>query len=158
MRVVFFGISSLDRNINLTVSIILFGILGGLHGIARPFKKKYKNYQELVLILNLQLYAISQYSPDTNMTAVNIMVAITAVQFIIIVAYHTITYLHAGVISYNLQLSINALTRWINRLHKRSHQQFQLQDSTRNNIPEVAFNYREFCEPLVGQEYNSHAM
>ena len=157
MRVVFFGISSLDRNINLTVSIIMFGILGGLHGIVRPFKKKYKNYQELLLMLNLQiLYAISQYTPDTN--TITIMVTITAVQFMIIVAYHVITYLYPAVISYNLRLSINTLTRWINRSHKRSHQQFQLQDSTRDNIPKVAFNYHEFREPLVGQEYNSHAM
>ena len=93
VRAVVFGISSLDRNINLTVSIILFGILGGLHGIVRPFKNKYKNYQELLLILNLQgLYAISQYSQDTNMTAVNILIGIAAVQFIIIVGYYMITY------------------------------------------------------------------
>ena len=63
-----------------------------------------------MLILNLQgLYAISQYSPDTNTTTVNIMVTITAVQFMIIVVYHVITYLYAGVISYNLQLSINII-------------------------------------------------
>ena len=60
IRSVFFGISSLDRNINLTISIILLGILVGMHGILRPFKMMYKNYQELVLLLNLQaLYAIS---------------------------------------------------------------------------------------------------
>ena len=39
----------------------------------------------------------------------------------------------------------------ITRLKSRTHtQQFQLQDSIRDNIPEVAFNYREYREPLVG--------
>ena len=85
------------------------------------------------------------------------MVTITAVQFMIIVVCHVIAYLYAGVISYNLWLSINTLTRWINRSHKKPHQQFQLQDSTRDKIPKIAFNYHEFREPLVGQEYNSHA-
>ena len=28
-------------------------------------------------------------------------------------------------------------------------QHFQLQDIIRDNIPEVAFNYCEYCEPLV---------
>ena len=159
VRAVVFGISSLDRNINLTVSIILFGILGGLHGIVRPFKNKYKNYQELLLILNLQgLYAISQYSQDTNMTAVNILIGIAAVQFIIIVGYYMITYPYDGAVSYNLRLNINILTRWINRSFKKSHQRFQLQDTTRDKIPEVAFNYHEFLEPLVAQEYDSHVI
>ena len=160
MRGVFFGISSLDRNLNYTVSIILFGIVGGVHGIVRPFKKKYKNYQELLLILNLQgLFAILQYTQVINITVVNIIIAMAAVQFIFMITYHIITYVCGGVIRSKIQLSINTNTGWITRLHHRSqHQQFQLKGNIRDNIPEVAYNYREYREPLVGQEYNSHAM
>ena len=53
IRVVFFGISSLDRNINIAISMILLSIIIGLHGVMRPFKIKYKNYQELLLFFNL---------------------------------------------------------------------------------------------------------
>ena len=157
LRAVFFGISSLDKNMNLTISIILFSIVGGIHGIACPFKSKYKNYQELVFILNLQgLYAISQYSRDINTTATNVMIAIAAVQFTLIIIYHIITYMHSGVIRNKIQLGIDALTRWVTRLYNKSQaQQFQLQDIIRDNIPEVAFNYNEYREPLIGQEYNS---
>ena len=51
MRVVFFGISSLDRDINITISILLLSVIIGLHGIIRPFKIKYKNYQEMLLYI-----------------------------------------------------------------------------------------------------------
>ena len=67
-----------------------------------------------------------------------------------------ITYVHGGVIRNKIQLSLNSFTRWVSRLHiKSQHQQFQLPDNTRNNIPEVTFNYCEHREPLIGQEYNS---
>ena len=117
MRAAFFGVSSLDRDTNLTVSIILFGILGGIHGIVRPFKFKYKAYQELVLILNLQaLCAISLYRQDANdLTTVNIMITLAAVQFILIITYHMITYVCGGAIRNKIQLSINSFTEWITR-------------------------------------------
>ena len=84
----------------------------------------------MALILNLHgLYAISLYSQDINMTAVNVMTAIAAVHFTLIIIYHMITYMHGGVVSNKIQLNINTLTRWVTRLHKKSqHQQFQLQD------------------------------
>ena len=150
-----FGVSSLDKNINLATSIILFGVLGVLHGVTRPFKIIYKSYQELILIFNLQtLYALSLCSKDgNNITIVNIMIIMAALQFILIISYHGITYVSDGLIRKRIQLSANKLTEWITRLHSKSQpQQFQLQGSIRDNIPEVAFNYHEYREPLVGQD------
>ena len=37
IRVVFCGISSLDRNINLTIGIMLLTVLIGFEGVLRPF-------------------------------------------------------------------------------------------------------------------------
>ena len=155
IRAVLFGVSSLDKNINLATSIILFGVLGVLHGVTRPFKVIYKSYQELILIFNLQtLYALSLYSKDgNNITIVNIMIIMAALQFISIISYHGITYVSDGLIRKRIQLSVNKLTEWITSLHSKSQpQQFQLQGSIRDNIPEVAFNYHEYREPLVGQD------
>ena len=59
-----------------------------------------------------------------------------------------------GVIRDNIQLSVNALTGWITRLRNKSqNQQFELQYVIRNRIPEVTYNYCEFREPLLGQDY-----
>ena len=153
IRAIFFGLSSLDRNINLATSAVLLGVLGGISGATSPFKNKYKNFQELMFIFNLQgLYIMSLYNQSAlNMTIINTMITMAAVHFIFIMTYHIITYVHGGVIRNKIQLSVSALTRWITRLHDKSQpQQFQLQDNIRDNIPEVAFNYREYREPLIG--------
>ena len=153
VRTVFFGISSLDRNINIAISILLLSVIIGLHGIMRPFKIKHKNYQEMLLFFNLHgLYVSLLYSQGTaNSTAVNVAITIAAVHFCFIIVYHMITYVCGGVIRNKIQLSVNTFTGWITRLNNKTHiQHFQLQDNIRDNIPEVAFNYREYREPLVG--------
>ena len=157
IRAVFFGLSSLDRNINLTASAVLLGVFGGSSGAISPFKNNHKNYLELVFIFNLQgLYIMSlYYQSSINMTAINTMITMAAVYFIFIITYHIITYACGGVIKNKIQLSVNTLTRWITRLYNKSQaQQFQLHNSIRDNIPEVAFNYREYREPLIGQDQN----
>ena len=157
LRAVFFGLSSLDRNINLMVGIILLGIFGGITGVVRPFKSKVKNYQELLLMFNLHgLYTITQYiKDDANQTVVNVMITISAVQFLFILTYHVITYGCGGVFRNKVHFCLNSLTQFINRLQNRcqrqlQYQRFQLQDITRDNIPEITFNYREFREPILG--------
>ena len=155
MRAIFFGLSSLDKNTNLTAGAVLLGILGGITGAISPFKNKYKNFQELVFIFNLQgLYIMSLYNRSSvDMTIINTMITMAAVHFIFIITYHIITYVYGGVIRNKIQLSINTLIGWITRFHNKSQdQQFQLHDDLRINIPEVAFNYHEYREPLVGQD------
>ena len=155
IRAVLFGISSLDRNINLATSIIMFGVLGVIHGVTRPFKSIYKSYQELIIIFNLQaLYAMSLYSKNANdATIVNLMIIMAALQFTLIISYHIITYVSDGLIRKRIQLSTNKLTKWMKRLQSKPQpQQFQLQDDISHSIPEVAFNYHEYREPLVGQD------
>ena len=154
MRAVFFGISSLDRNINIAISILLLSVIIGL-GALRPFKIKYKTYQEMLLFFNLHgLYVsllYSQLQGNASSTVVNVGITLAAVHFSFIIVYHMITYVYGGVIRNKIQLSVSTFTAWSTKLRRKSHtQQFQLQDSTRNNIPEVAFNYHEYREPLVG--------
>ena len=153
IRAMFFGISSLDRNINIAISILLLSVIIGYHGVMQPFKIKHKNYQEMLLFFNLQgLYVILSYSQGISDTsAITVMITVAAVHFSFIMVYHVITYVHDGVIRNKIQLCINTLTGWITRLHKKSQpQRFQLQDNIRDNIPEVAYNYSECREPLVG--------
>ena len=155
LRAIFFGLSSLDRNINLMFGIILLGMFGGITGVIRPFKNNVKNYQELLLIFNLHgLYAVSLYIQDNaNPTVINVMITISAVHFMIIFTYHVITYGCGGMFRNKIHLCVNSLAQCISRLQKKlQHQHFQLQDVTRDNIPEVAFNYRELREPIVGYD------
>ena len=77
-----------------------------------------------------------------------------AVHFIVIIIYHIINYVHNGVIRNKTEVIINVfIVLTTNNIRNKSrHQQFHLKDNIRNNIPEVAYRYDEYREPLVGQE------
>ena len=126
MRAVFFGISSLDRNINIIISILLLSAIIRL-GAMQPFKIKYKTYQEMLLFFNLHgLYVsllYSQLQGNANSTVVNVAITSAVVHFSFIIVYHMITYVYGGVIRNKIQLSINTLTGWITRLKNRTHTQ-----------------------------------
>ena len=151
IRVVFYGMSSLDRNINISVSTVLLSMIIGLHGTMSPFKVKLKNYQELLLFFNLQgLFAVSSYIRGTaNITAINILITVAILHFGCIILYHMVTYMCDGVITNKIFLYINSFTRWIIGLDNKSKQQFKIQDGIRDNIPEVAFNFHEYRDPLL---------
>jgi len=72
-----------------------------------------------------------------------------AAHFNFIILYHVITYMLGGVIRNKIQLSLSSFKGWIIR---KPVDEFQLQDFTRNNIPEISFNYSEYREPLIGQD------
>ena len=152
LRVVLFAVSSLDRNNNLIIGIVLFTLVIGLHSILRPFKNEIKNYQEKFFIMNiLILFALALYNHDTtNMTAVNVMIGLSMGHFILIVIYHIITYALSGVTRNKLQLHISTL---VERMHKKHHsvQQSRLDSYVKDKIP-TAINYHEYREPLIIQD------
>ena len=65
------------------IGILILGLMECVHGIGRPLKITAKNHQELLLLLNLQaLFAVSLYT-TSNSIAVNTLVGIAMVQFVI---------------------------------------------------------------------------
>ena len=121
IRVVLFGMSSLDRKINIAVSIIIFGAIIAILGMVQPFKIKYKNYQEVILLLNIQgLYVASLYGQDTTSAiAVQTIIAMAAIHFICIITYHMITYVCGGVIRNKIQLSVHTFIGRFTKLHRK---------------------------------------
>ena len=152
MRTLFLGLSSLSSDINLLASIIILSIFNVVYTFSKPFKSKAKNYQEFFLIINLlgvYIFALSSVSNDINTTAINIMITLAVVQFSLIVVYHIITYGCSGVVTkWLLSLYHDVLAgRFTKKLRT---QQFELHCC---NIPDVTYNYHEYQEPLIGQEY-----
>ena len=156
MRTVFFGLSSLSSSdINLSASIIILSIFNVVHAYSKPFKSKAKNYQEFFLIINLlglYIFALSSVSNDINVTAINIMITLAVAQFSLIVLYHILTYGCSGVVTqWLLSLYHDVLAgKFIRSNKKLQTQQFDLHHC---NIPDVTYNYHEYQEPLIGQEY-----
>ena len=150
IRAVFFSISVLDRSTNLIVSAIILSVIIGLHGTIQPFKNSFKNYYEFMYIINLQILCILTLSHYQGATTVNVMVTLAAIQFIFIIIYHIITYLYNGVIRIKINYLTNTVTTWISKFNKPSSN-VDLQLHT-IEIPEVTYNYREYREPLIGQD------
>ena len=159
MRVVFFGISSLDRTINLTIGGIILIIVNSVNAGCKPFKNKVHNYHEVILCLNqLVLYIFTLSSPSiVSMTAANIMVSIAAVHFSFIVINHILPYIASSIIMNKLISRANSciLVQFMKRLYKKPYaQDFELQNNTAHlNVPSVTYNYHEYQEPLIGSDY-----
>ena len=151
MRAIFLGLSSLDRNINLKVGIILIPILAGVHGLARPFKRRFKNYQEFIWLMNLQVLHVLSFNV-TNMMYVNILVTIAMVHFSIIIVYHVITYTRIGKVTNSCIISwCSHVYTVLSKLIKscKSENIPIARGREMNEIPDVTYNYREYREPLI---------
>lgn len=126
------------------IGIIILGAAECVHGLCYPFRSKIKNYQDILLILNIQvLFAVSIYT-SSNHIAVNALVGVAIVQFI------TFSFYQRGLIGKAKAavciLLSNSTPTTKEYFNNKSLQPIELQ----NPIPEVAYNYREFQEPLIG--------
>ena len=146
MRAVFFGLSALDRNIDLTVGIILLTIVSITQAKLNPFKSNYKNFCESCYLFHLlTLYALSYgyYS-----IAINVTISIAGLQFLLIIIHHIISNACGGVIMYKFRMFINSTVKWITRSQNKPKERIHLN----NAPPDKAYNYQELREPLVGQD------
>ena len=147
IRVIFFGISTLERNLNFTVGSIVLSATGILQGYCNPYKVKQKNINELLLLSNLLvLYGLSNYV--NNAVVVNVMIIIAAVHFMFIVTYHIITYVYGGVIRNKTLMIISSLRKLITPSKRTHGEALELRTFLRRNIPD-ATKYCEYQQPLV---------
>ena len=145
IRAIFFGLSALDRNINLTVAIILLAAIIFIQRSLIPFKDNYKNLHEAAFLFNLlTIYTLSyeQY----NIT-INVMITIVALQFLLIIIHHMISNICGGVTLYKLKNFIETTMKWINRSQNKPQHHIKLN----NTPPDKAYNYQKLQEPLVNQ-------
>jgi len=143
--VVFLGISTLSHNIKVLVGVIIVSSVCVATGIAHPFKNKFQNYHELLLLLNLQILYIFVLN-GSSVTAINTVITMASLHFTLIVVYHIITYMFGGKIRSKMQQGVNTVMGWFTTRTPTS-QRFELA-----NVPGVTFNYREYREPLVGHD------
>ena len=160
VRAIFFGLSVIDKNINLAIGLVLLAAMLGIHGYIHPFKTSFKNIQELLFIFNLiVLFVFIQYE-RTNNIIVNASVTIAAIHFVIILlnnlrlyqclpALESISRKSKRVIDIK-HFIINKWRQCIKR--NRSHNDHAQNLPLRNVVPEVAYNYKEYQEPLIGQD------
>ena len=113
-----------------------------------PFKNNYKNLLETGFLLNLLvIYTLSHGQYDV---AVNIMMTLVALKFLLIIIHHVISSICARVIMYKLNnVIISVAVKWIAKPQNET-QNIQLN----NTPPDKTYNCQELREPLVEQDYN----
>ena len=90
IRAILFGLSALERPVNLSISIILFGILIWLTGKFSPYKNAKNNTLEALFLLNLLIIftsTISLHKAASNVIT-SILISLTMLKLLLIVALH----------------------------------------------------------------------
>ena len=155
IRAGFLGISALEKYLSLAVGTILLCAIGFFQGYCNPYKVEEKNLNDLFLLFNVTgLHILLTYAKDENSSkiVVNVMITIAAIQLLVIITYHIITYVYGGVIRNMIQWIINTLRKHIASVIKaqaRPNESMQPQTFELNNKPDVANNYCEYQEPLL---------
>ena len=145
LRALFYEISALDRNTNMMIGILILGIMECVHGTYGFYKSKVKNCQDLLLVFNLHaLFAVSLYT-TSNSIAVNTLVGIAMIQFLIFTLYQMAWCRSA------INVVLLTLPKYFSFM-KSDATITQLDLQLLNPVPDVAYNYKEFQEPLIGQD------
>ena len=156
IRAGFFGISALEESLNLAIGTILLCAIGFCQGYCNPYKVEKKNVNDLFLLFNVTgLHILLTYAKDENSSkiVVNVMITIAAIQLLVIITYHIITYVYGGVIRNVIQQVFNIVRMQIASVVKaqtQPNEPMQPQIIVLNNIPDVTNNnYCEYEEPLL---------
>ena len=160
IRAVFFGLSSLDKNINLPIGLVLLAAMLGIHGYVRPFKSSFKNIQELIFIFNLIVMFVFIQFENRNSITVNTSVAIASIHFTVIFLNNLRLYQCLSLLQYIsrknksvVSLKQFIISKWMHYTKRnQSHNDNVRNMPLRNVIPEVTYNYKEYREPLLGQD------
>ena len=81
--------------------------------------------------------------------AINVMITIVALQFLLIIIHHMISNIFDGMTLYKLKNFIEMTMKWIKRSQNKSQHHIELN----NTPPDKAYNYQKLREPLVSQDY-----
>ena len=115
IRAVFFSISTIDRNINLAIGLIVLGLILALHGYFKPYKKQINNISELLFVLNLLvIYVFSFYGH--GIITINVMIVIAALHFTVIIIHHVTIY---GCSSQMTMFEYGSIVKWSLTMYRK---------------------------------------
>ena len=150
VRAIFFGISALDKNVNLMISVILLETLLWVHVMCLPFKNVANNVIEFLSLLNLHIAVVVSFVTTSKSIIIEISVSLTMLHLALIILLHlkrillTKSTIFANIANF-LIISKSLFSFW----HKSRTDQQQPIELV-NAVPEVDYNYKEFQEPLIG--------
>ena len=150
MRSVLFAMYAFQKNLKLILSTMVLIIFGIFSGYICPHKNKQVNIQELLLLINLIImYAVSyQGSEKTFSIVINVLISMALIQLFVIMLYHFFTY----TCHYNIEIALQTLKHKLVNLHYKNHLKDTF-DVELLNIPECTYNYAEYQDGLVSDDF-----
>ena len=153
IKAVVFAISALDDTTNLTISITVICAMVGFVGYSRPFKHRLQNIQEIILLLNLNTLFLFTLSGQ-KVVLIHTIIALVVVHFTFIVIYHIVNYALGATFKSKVKKFITfAFTMMTRKLRRINSLKNKVITPYRNEIPEITYNFSEYREPLVGEDY-----
>ena len=152
IRSCFFALSALSRSISLFSVTVLAVMVLYIHCIMCPFKSRFKNFQESLVLLNLSaVYVTALYNEYENskckLFIIRLLIITVLAYFIVLIFCHCIMLMCGDAIKRRASRIKQMLMKNITK--KRTYSEsLQLKELT-SIIPDVTFNYREFREPLI---------
>ena len=150
MRAVYFSLSSFNNNkISLISGVVAAGALLCIQGIVRPFKSKFKNVQESLVLLNLLLVHIFAGHRDYNDSSneiVEYLILMMLLYFSFFLLYISLT-TFCGHRMKQIRSMLDVIHNiWKNK-DKNSFK--SAKPILSSEVPNPTFNYKEYREPLV---------
>jgi len=135
------------------ISLLVIGMITAAHGTLFPFKKRTKNIQELLILLNLHALFVSTTYNASNFLSVRILTLLVLQKFVIIIFRHAINQWLSNVSTDPVKSLGKNMKPFLGKHFKYFKQPQKMYDRKHIElIPNVTYNYKEFQEPLIGQD------
>ena len=152
IRSCFFALSALSRSVSLFSGAVLAVVVLCIHGMVYPFKSKFQNFQESLVLLDLSaVYVTALYNEYENskykLFIIRLLIITVLAYFIVLIFCHCIMLMYGDAIKGRAHKIKQMLMKMIKR-KQTSTESLKLEQLS-SKIPNVAFNYEEFREPLI---------
>ena len=152
LRNLFYVVSVFTLELSLTVSALVLIMFTALNGYIQPNKNNLINIQELLLLVNLSImYTTAACHPQWGNIVVNIMVSIAFLQFCVIVLIHFFMY----TCKFRVSITVKSVKAKIMKFCHMKTKNHQLNDVKLLNIPECTYNYKEYRDGLVSDDFKA---
>jgi len=150
IRNIFLALYAINISIRLTISAMFMVFFTAASGYIQPYKNKFVNMQELGLLINVtMLYGVSIQS-NTKLFSITANVMIT----IILLHFSTIVLIHLFIYTCHCSMMMMTFKKRLKRLLYIGKSDFPMKcDVQMLNIPERDYDYREYRDGLVSDDF-----
>ena len=154
IRKIIFVLTMFEKHTSLMTGGVVMVLVLCIQGILQPFKRKFMNIQESVILFNLlAVYIVALYNSGPSEVVIKVLIFTAMICLITLITVHCVM----SICGKNIEKHKNRLTVYLNTWRKQfvvmkkttNIPEMILTNSLRNKIPNVSCNYHELQDPLI---------